>query len=133
MTECLFCRIANRTVPSQVIYEDQEHLGFLDILQNTKGQAVVITKKHFGSDPSRMPKKAYREMHLAAQKVMQLLNQALNPARTCLIIEGMEIDHIHVKLFPVYPGHHLGEFVRPGTRASEDELADTAALITGSR
>lgn len=37
-----------------------------------------------------------------AKKVGKAIDKTLNAIRTFLVVEGMEIDHIHIKLYPVY-------------------------------
>ena len=46
MTDCLFCNIINREIPSYTVYEDDEVYAFLDITQTTKGHTLVIPKQH---------------------------------------------------------------------------------------
>ena len=50
MTEdCLFCKIVNKEIPSDILYEDDEILVFLDIYPITKGHALFIPKKHIAN------------------------------------------------------------------------------------
>ncbi len=46
MTDCIFCKIINREIPSYPVYEDDEVYAFLDITQTTKGHTLVIPKTH---------------------------------------------------------------------------------------
>ena len=46
MTDCIFCKIINREIPSYTVYEDKDVYAFLDITQTTKGHTLVIPKKH---------------------------------------------------------------------------------------
>lgn len=46
MTDCIFCKIINKEIPSYTIYEDEDILAFLDISQVSKGHTLVIPKKH---------------------------------------------------------------------------------------
>lgn len=41
--ECIFCKIVKGELPCHKIYEDEEHLAFLDIYPIVKGQTLVIT------------------------------------------------------------------------------------------
>ena len=43
---CIFCQIANGSIPSYKIYEDENVLAILDISQATKGPTLVIAKEH---------------------------------------------------------------------------------------
>ena len=44
MDDCIFCKIVKKEAPSYTIWEDEKHLAFLTIFQNTQGFTVVITK-----------------------------------------------------------------------------------------
>lgn len=46
MTDCIFCKIINKEIPSYTIYEDEDIHAFLDISQVSKGHTLVIPKKH---------------------------------------------------------------------------------------
>ena len=49
MSKCLFCGIVERTVPSNIIYEDDEVLAFDDVNPQAPVHALVIPKRHVGS------------------------------------------------------------------------------------
>ena len=41
---CIFCKIANKEIPSTCLYEDEKVMAFLDLSQVTKGHTLVIPK-----------------------------------------------------------------------------------------
>lgn len=45
--ECLFCKIIRHEVPSDIVYENEMVLAFLDINPNSNGHTLIIPKKHF--------------------------------------------------------------------------------------
>ena len=49
MTDCLFCKIANREIPASVVYEDQRVLAFNDINPQAPTHVLVIPKRHIAS------------------------------------------------------------------------------------
>jgi diadenosine tetraphosphate (Ap4A) HIT family hydrolase len=102
MAECLFCKIAKKEKKSFTVMEDKNHVAFLDIFPNTKGQTVVITKKHFGSYPFDMCEEDYIKLFSFARNVAKKLDRSLGAIRTFLVVEGMEVDHVHIKLYPIY-------------------------------
>src|SRR3989338_2341900 len=99
---CIFCKIATGETPSEKIYEDAKFIAFLDIRPGTEGQTLVIPKKHYGSYVFDMPEKDYIEILKVARKVGKQLDKALGSDRTCLVLEGLEINHAHVRLHPHY-------------------------------
>ena len=63
---------------------------------------LVMPKKHFDSDASLMPGKDYQELMLAAKKVSEILRKGLNVNRVAIVAEGMGVNHVHIKLYPLY-------------------------------
>jgi diadenosine tetraphosphate (Ap4A) HIT family hydrolase len=102
MKDCIFCKIASGKIPSVKIWEDKEHLAILDINPNTDGMTLVLTKEHFDSDATDMPDKNYNNLMLAAKKVAKLLENKLNIKRVAIVMEGLGVNHVHIKLYPIY-------------------------------
>ena len=102
MENCIFCKIVNGEIPSVKIWEDKKYIAFLDIKPNTKGMTLVIPKKHFDSDIFDMPEKDAQELLAAARKVVKLLEKGLKVKRVAMVTEGMEINHVHIKLYPIH-------------------------------
>jgi len=102
MEECIFCKIVKGEIPSEKVWEDEEHLAFLDINPNTEGMTIVIPKKHFDSDATDMPDEEYKKIMMAAKKVAKLLEEKLKVKRVALVMEGLGVDHVHIKLYPIY-------------------------------
>ena len=46
MSDCVFCKIINKELPSNIVYEDDDVLAVMDIFPTTIGQVLVIVKKH---------------------------------------------------------------------------------------
>ena len=49
MDNCLFCKIAEKKIPSSIVYEDEDLLAFKDINPAAPVHLLVIPKKHFSS------------------------------------------------------------------------------------
>jgi histidine triad (HIT) family protein len=100
--DCIFCRIVKREIPCAQMWEDKNHLAILDINPNTKGMTVVLTKKHYDSYAFDMPNDAYNKLMSASKKVAKMLEKAFNITRVALVMEGMGINHVHIKLYPMH-------------------------------
>ena len=46
MTDCIFCKIIEGTIPSAKIYEDEHVYAFMDIMPVTKGHASYSEKTY---------------------------------------------------------------------------------------
>lgn len=100
--DCIFCRIVKGEIPSAKIWEDEKHLAILDVNPNTLGMTLVMTKKHFDAYAFDMDDKDYIDLMKASKKVAKILDKKLNVQRTALVMEGLGVNHIHIKLYPVY-------------------------------
>ena len=99
---CIFCKIVKGEIPSFKIYEDSNFLAILDLFPNTEGMALVLTKEHFDSYAAEMNDKIYSEFFLTAKKISKLMDEKLSVRRTALVMEGMGINHAHIKLYPLH-------------------------------
>jgi diadenosine tetraphosphate (Ap4A) HIT family hydrolase len=100
--DCIFCKIASGEFDSAKIWEDENFLAFLDIMPNTKGMTLVIPKKHFDSYAFDMPDKDYSNLLLAVKKVTGILEKGLDVKRVAMVMEGLGVNHAHIKLYPIY-------------------------------
>lgn len=49
MENCIFCKIINKEIPGNIVYEDEEILAFRDINPQAPVHILVIPKKHIES------------------------------------------------------------------------------------
>jgi histidine triad (HIT) family protein len=69
------------------------------------------------------------ELNRFAQKVAKGMDEALEPIRTGIIVEGMEVPHAHIHLIPIYKetqSFSLGKKVR----VSQDRMMELAKIIS---
>ncbi len=99
---CIFCKIVKGEIPSYKIYEDDDFIAILDLFPNTEGMALVLTKEHFDSYAAEMDDEIYSKFFLAAKKLCKLMDERLNVKRTAMVMEGMGINHAHIKLYPLH-------------------------------
>jgi histidine triad (HIT) family protein len=46
MSDCIFCKIAEKKVPSKIVYEDESVMAFEDINPQAPVHVLVIPRKH---------------------------------------------------------------------------------------
>lgn len=97
--ETLFEKIIKGEIPSVKLYEDDVCIVIMDAFPIVEGQTLVIPKQAidyaFDLDDA-----TYAHILLVAKKITMAIDKALQPLRTCLVIEGFEVPHAHVKLYP---------------------------------
>ncbi len=121
----IFTKIVAGDIPSFKIAEDEHHYAFLDINPSAKGHTLVIPKEEvdyiFDLSDVRV-----QSLMLFAKKVAKALDQVLNPIRTGVIVEGMEVPHAHIHLVPIYTPHQPFSLGKKVEMTSEEmkNLAD---------
>lgn len=132
MSKSIFTKIINREVPGHFIYEDDNCVAILDRFPVVKGQSIVIPKQEidyaFDLDDD-----TYLHLFKTAKKIAKASDVALAAKRTCLVVEGFEVPHVHIKIYPmVSTDKSLADFMGPGEEASDDELSIIATQIQGA-
>lgn len=133
--DCLFCRIAKREIPSEIIYDDAATVAFLDIHPRAIGHAVIIPRDHV-ENILDLPDQKIAPVFLTVKKVSAILNKALNPSGFTIGINhgkvsGQMIDHLHVHIIPRFDndgGHSLHSVV---DCPPQEDVASVARRIRG--
>lgn len=106
---CLFCRIVEREVPSNIVYEDETVMAFMDTSPVTPGHVLVIPRNHASGLEDLDPETGAR-IFRAGHRLANAMR------RTGLRCEGInlfladgeaafqEIFHVHLHVFPRYQG-----------------------------
>lgn len=128
----IFTKIINRKIPGHFIYEDDFCVAIMDKFPAVKGQSLVIPKKEidyaFDLDDD-----SYIRLFKIAKKIAKASDEALNAARTCLVVEGFDVPHVHIKIYPMQDtSKALGAIVQEMQEAPDDELAATAMQIAAA-
>ena len=129
---CIFCQIVAGQAPKAVVYEDEDHLAFLDILPAAELMTVVIPKNHHPSDFSLADPLVVGNLVGAAQKVVARLKRA-DPriSRCVLTFEGHQVAHLHANLLPLRRDATTPwqTWIPPSSPVSLDRLEPLAAKI----
>lgn len=102
MKDCIFCKIISGEIESAKFWENKDFIAILDINPNVKGAALVLTKKHYPSYAFDLPDEIYKKLFFATKKVAKILDKKLSVKRTAIVMEGMGINHVHIKLYPLH-------------------------------
>ena len=124
----IFERIVSGEIPSHTIWEDGDHLAFLDINPRVEGHTLVIPKTPF-PEVFAMDEPRYLALWKAARTVAHILERKTGCERVVVVVLGYEIEHVHIHLLPT---NSLGDFPFPPVdRDAQARLADTAARLKG--
>lgn len=99
LTDCLFCKIIDKEIPSDIIYEDDQVLAFNDINPQAPVHFLVIPKEHIKSadeidetHKSLMGHIIYVAAKLAEENELDAGYRIVN---NCGSQGGQTVDHIH--------------------------------------
>jgi len=97
MTNCLFCKIAHRKLPSEIVYEDEKVLAFKDIQPKASIHFLIIPKNHIESIKAPQSEKVVPELISAAKKIAEEKGIAGYKLLFNVGREGGQIvDHLHL-------------------------------------
>lgn len=122
MSDCLFCKIVAEEIFCYKVREDENFVAFLDIFPNCKGQTLVIPKKHYDSDILAQDNAFISKIFLASKKVVNILKKWLWVERVGLVVEWLEVNHAHVKLYPFQDEKGFHGSVKPWPQAENQDL-----------
>ena len=100
---CLFCKIANKEIPTEIVYEDEKILAFKDIDPKAPFHLLIVPKRHIPSvDRLELKdKELIGELFLVAQKIAKAKGVSQTGYRLIFNVgkdAGQTIDHLHLHL-----------------------------------
>jgi len=102
--KCIFCAIAEKQEPAEVIWESDKVISFLDVNPMNFGHALVVPKEHF-TDLTEIPGNLIPELFQTAQKVAIALVDVLQADGFNIVLNngraaGQSIFHSHIHVIP---------------------------------
>jgi histidine triad (HIT) family protein len=108
MPDCLFCKIVERELPSEIVFEDDEVLAFNDISPQAPTHVLIIPKRHVATvndvaDASVFARLIERARAIAMERAIATSGYRI--VLNCNAAGGQTVYHVHVHLLG---GRHLG-------------------------
>jgi len=97
MSDCIFCKIAKKEIPAEIVYEDEKFLAFLDIHPQSPGHTQIIPKKHYRWVWDAPNAGEYFEV---VKKIAKAQQKAFETDWILSKIIGDEVPHAHIWIFP---------------------------------
>lgn len=131
MPDCLFCKIINKEISANIIYEDDATLAFLDIRPINPGHTLVIPKKHFEhclKTTDEALSSIMRTIKKITPSILKTVGaESFNIGVNCGRTAGQVIFHTHFHIMPRFSddGHKLW-------RSKENITSDTLVALAQS-
>lgn len=132
MTDCVFCKIIAKEIPSTAVYEDADVYAFLDISPVQPGHTLVVPKTH-GATLLDVSDDVLAKTIQAVQRVAQAMQRALgfdgfNVTQNNGTAAGQSVHHLHMHIIPRYKDDGLVAWPH-GPYASLTEAQELAQKI----
>jgi histidine triad (HIT) family protein len=103
MSNCIFCKIKNKEIPSKIVFEDERIIAFNDANPQAPVHILLVPKEHFTSlnDIPEEKKDILSHLLIKARQIAQREGISKNGYRIVLNTErdsGQEVFHIHFHL-----------------------------------
>ena len=101
--DCIFCKIASKEIPSDIVYEDDTVIAFKDINPQAPTHFVLIPKKHIATVLSltHEDQELIGHMFLVAASLareQQIAQDGFRVVTNCNKDGGQTVFHLHMHL-----------------------------------
>jgi|SRR5215831_14116960 len=140
MTDCVFCRIIEGSLPASFVHRDNRCVAFMDIRPVNLGHLLVIPVHH-ASFLADIDADAAADLMRVAHGAAAALRASGLPCEgvNFFLADGeaamQEVFHVHLHVFPRFRGDGFGlkfsseYYTRRPERAQLDEIAATLAPL----
>ncbi|MCD6310414.1 MAG: histidine triad nucleotide-binding protein [Candidatus Eremiobacteraeota bacterium] len=109
MVECLFCKIAEKEIPADIIYEDDMVIAFHDINPQAPKHVLIIPRKHISTLLEITPedREIFGHIFNIIPEVVKMIGgeKGFRIVANCLEPAGQSVFHIH---FHLLAGRNFG-------------------------
>ena len=123
---CLFCQIIHGERKSQVVFESEETLAFLDRRPLFPGHCLIVPKEHYATLLD-LPEALLRPLFSVAQLLARALEQGLGAEGSFVAVNNrisQSVPHLHIHVVPRRHKDGLKGFFWP-----RHPYTDVAALL----
>ncbi len=103
MSDCIFCKIGRKEIPSRIVYEDRQVVAFEDVNPQAPTHTLIIPKEHFATlnDISQEEEALLGHLMLVATRLAKekgLEVEGYRLVANCMEGAGQSVFHIHLHL-----------------------------------
>ena len=129
---CLFCQIADKTLPAHVVFDEPEVVAFLDKTPLFFGHVLVVPRKHVVTLDA-LDAELIAPLFASVQRVMRAVVKATGAQGTFVAannVVSQSVPHLHVHVVPRTKGDGLKGFFWPRQKYKDDAaMGQVAANI----
>lgn len=127
--DSIFTKIIKGEIPCHKVYEDDATIAFMDIHPVQPGMVLVVSKRqidHFFD----LSENEYQALMRTTKRVARRIREVFpDKKRVAVQIEGLDVPHVHVKLFPFDTTTEFHAVADQTAEPDHDSLAKIAAQL----
>jgi histidine triad (HIT) family protein len=126
---CVFCDVVAREVETEIVFEDENSLAFLDHRPIFPGHTLLVPKTHYET-LADLPESLVAPFFLDVQLVSVAVETAMEAKGTFVAINNkisQSVPHLHTHIVPRRPKDGLRGFFWPRRKYKDDAEAEAAA------
>ena len=125
----LFTKIINNEIPAFKIYQDELVTAFLDVHPINKGHALVVPNQKV-LKLQELDELTYLHLMKVVRIISLKVETVFQPPRVAIVVEGFEIPHAHVHIFPAFESADLHKTTDQKLSLNPDEMTDIQQKLT---
>jgi histidine triad (HIT) family protein len=95
--DCIFCKIAAKEIPAEIVYEEEDFMAIMDINPRSPGHVLVIPKTHYRWVWDVPNAGKYFEV---TKKIALAQKKAMKTDIIYSNIHGIDMEHAHIWIYP---------------------------------
>ena len=126
---CIFCEIIEGTRPAARVYEDDDHVAFLDVRPLFAGHTLLIPRAHVETLPD-LPAAAVGPYFARVQELSVAVRDAMEATGTFVAMNNVvsqSVPHLHCLVVPRRFKDGLRGFFWPRTKYADEAERDAVA------
>lgn len=127
----IFTKIIDGDIPGQLLWKDEVCAVFLDVEPLKPGHALVVSRAEIDHWLD-LPAETLTHLMEVTASIGRAQQSVFSPARIGMIIQGFEVPHAHVHVFPAHQASDF-ELTRRTTRQPEQLASDADSLRAALR
>ena len=129
MPDCVFCNIIAGELSASIVYEDDDHVAFLDARPLFEGHTLLVPRAHVET-LADLPADAVAPFFTLTQRLAVAIPQAMDAKGTFVAMNNIvsqSVAHLHCHVVPRNPKDGLRGFFWPRTKYADDAARDAVA------
>lgn len=129
MADSIFTKIIKGEIPCHKVYEDDYTFAFMDIHPIQPGHILLVTKNP-AETMLDLPDEDYTALWEAVRKISRRMKEVFpDKKRVGVMVEGLEVPHTHVKIFPINTGNEFRSAPDMTSEPDHTALAEMAKKL----